>query len=560
METTRERALKRWSALKNERSSWDNHWRECGEHLAPWRARFVLSEKNQGKKRHEKIINNTPLRAGRILRAGMMSGLTSPARKWFRLSTPYHELNANPNVRAWLHMTTERMLEVFQRSNIYNSFAMLYGDLATFGVSPMLIDEDPEDLIRTHVFPVGLYCLATSARGEIDTLYRECRLTVAQVVERFGLYNLSINLRNRWDESRYDDFVDVLHLIEPNFEQDDAYADWRGKPYRSLWMEQSSEATWQGTKEKFLRVSGYNEFPVVCPRWDVAANDTYGYGPGMDALGDAKALIVLERMKARLIDKLADPPMVGPPDLEERGGGSILPGAMNYVARTSGSQGFEPAVKIEPRSVGEVREAIREHEKRINEAYYADLWLLIAESDRREITAEEIRAKQEEKMLQLGPTLERLDDELIDKTIDRTFAIMLRAGIVPPPPKELQGTDLRVEKMSIVAQVQKAMGLGAIERLYTFAGSVVQITQDPSVMDKLDIDRGIENYAEALGVPPDLIVEQDDVDKIRAQRAQQVAQQQAVAAAPAIADAAKTASETKVNGTTAMDELMRQMT
>ena len=50
----------------------------------------------------------------------------------------------------------------------------------------------------------------------------------------------------------------------------------------------------------------------------------------------------------------------------------------------------------------------------------------MAFSDRRQITAREIEERHEEKLLMLGPVLERLNDELLRPLIDRTFNIMVR--------------------------------------------------------------------------------------------------------------------------------------
>jgi len=52
-------------------------------------------------------------------------------------------------------------------------------------------------------------------------------------------------------------------------------------------------------------------------------------------------------------------------------------------------------------------------ENRIERSFYVDLFLMLANSDRRQITAREIEERHEEKMLMLGPVLQRLNDELL---------------------------------------------------------------------------------------------------------------------------------------------------
>jgi len=78
--------------LENERSSFLSHWRDLGEHILPRRPRFTTSENNKGDRKNQKIIDATATMAARTLRSGMMSGVTSPARPWFRLSILFPRL------------------------------------------------------------------------------------------------------------------------------------------------------------------------------------------------------------------------------------------------------------------------------------------------------------------------------------------------------------------------------------------------------------------------------------------------------------------------------------
>ena len=53
--------------------------------------------------------------------------------------------------------------------------------------------------------------------------------------------------------------------------------------------------------------------------------------------------------------------------------------------------------------LGALAADIADVQGRIKEAFYANLFLMMAESDRREITAREIDEQREQKMLMLGP-------------------------------------------------------------------------------------------------------------------------------------------------------------
>src|SRR5260221_11238557 len=126
---------------------------------------------------------------------------------------------------------------------------------------------------------------------------------------------------------------------------------------------------------------------------------------------------------------------------------------------------------------------IAEVQGRIKQAFYANLFLMMAESDRRQITAREIDERHEEKMLMLGPVLERLHDELLDPLVKRVFAIMARHRMIPPLPRSMQPQQLTVEFISMLAQAQKAVATGAIERFWQFGMQIA--AAKPEAMDRL---------------------------------------------------------------------------
>jgi hypothetical protein len=312
-----------------------------------------------------------------------------------------------------------------------------------------------------------------------------------------------------------------------------------------------------------LRQSGFDEFPAMAPRWDVTGEDIYGTDcPGMTSLGDVKALQIEEKRKAQAIDKMSNPPLSGPATLRNVPVSS-LPGGLTIYDQGE-RQALAPVYQVDPR-IQELMLDIQRTEQRIERAFYADLFLMLSMSDRRQITAREVEERHEEKLLMLGPVLERLHNELLDPLIDRTFAVMLRAStdgngrwldraVIPEPPQELRGVDLKVEYISILAQAQKAVGTVGIERIAGFVGGIAAL--NPEVVDKLDLDQMVDDYGELTGVSPKLVRPDDDVVARRAQRAKQLAAQQAIAQAQPMAETAKTLTEAKPDG----EDMLSQLT
>jgi hypothetical protein len=541
--------LNEWhTALKSERSSWLETWDSIATHMRPRGFRRDTMDYD-GDEKHQDIINSTPLDSARVLASGMMAGITSPSRPWYRLTMQGEpELSERPAVKRWLSEVERRLRQAMAKSNLYKALFLIYADLGPFGVAAASIEEDVEDGVRVYVFPVGSYCLATSSRGAVDTLFREESMTCKQVVDLFGEENCSKRVQDWNREGKHTQRLDVVHCVWPNDDYKEGAVGTAGKKFLSYWWEASSNE-----EDGFLRKAGYHEFPIVAPRWETVAADAYGHGPGWAALGDCRALQLYERRSAQAVDKVVNPPMAAPTGAAS-GVISLLPGEVSFVDALGAGQALRPAVTVDPRAVEVFEMKIQRHEERIRRAFFADLWLMLSQSEG-QMTAREVSERREEKLLQLGTVLEALNDELLDPVIDRFFAILLRAGQIPPPPEELQGVELKVEYISIMAQAQKLLSTTGLERISAFVGNLSQLS--PSVLDKLDVDQLVDEYADSLGVPPAVVRPDEEVEAMRASRAQQQAQQQALEQATGAADVAKKLGDTSLESGNALSEMLK---
>lgn len=540
-----QRLKRRLGHLERDRYSWESHWRELADNFKPrsgnWNNQAIETRGNKNPA-SARMIKGTPMRAARTLAAGMMAGLTSPARPWFRLTTPDPGLAEYQPVKEWLWTVEQRMRAVLSKSNVYRVLPTMYGELGVFGTTAAVGLEDDEDTIRLQPWEIGSYWCAQDSRLRVDTGYRLIKMTVRQMVSEFGLANCSSRVQTMWRNNNWEQWIDVYQAIEPNDEVILGRSGPQGMNVRSVYWEKG------GDKDKLLSRRGFHDSPLLVPRWIAEGNNCYGDSPAMDALGDAKNLQFEARRKAQSLDKLVDPPMTAPTALRNSRV-SLLPGDVTYVDVNQGQGGYRPVYEIKP-DIQWQNASIQEIAADIDSAMYADLFLMLANSDRREITAREIEERHEEKLLQLGPVLERLNDELLDPLIDRVFGIMVRKSLpfwgnridgippIPPPPEELAGLDLKVEYISILAQAQKSVGINAQDSMLQFAANLAAIKQDPSVLDKLDTDQMIDERADMLGVSPLSVLSDDKVAEIRAGRAQQAQMAQMAAMAPAMNQAA----------------------
>ncbi|MEW9021952.1 portal protein [Klebsiella pneumoniae] len=533
-ETLKEQLQKQQAQLTNDRSSFDPHWRELSDFINPRGSRFLVTDVNRDDRRNAKIVDPTATLAARTLSSGMMSGITSPARPWFKLATPDPDMMDYGPVKLWLEVVQRRMNEVFNKSNIYQSLPLLYASLGNYSTGAMAVLEDDRDVIRTMMFPIGSYYMANSARGSVDTCFRKFSMTVRQLVMEFGLNNVSDSVKGMWDSGNYESWIEVIHAVYPNIDRDTAKLNSKNKPVKSVYYEVG------GDSDKLLRESGFDEFPIMAPRWEVNGEDVYGSScPGMIALGQVKALQLEQKRKSQLIDKATNPPMVGPSSLRNQRV-SLLPGDITYIDQVTGQDGFKPAYLVNP-NTADLLADIQDTRQIINSAYFVDLFMMLQNINTRSMPVEAVIEMKEEKLLMLGPVLERLNDECLNPLIDRTFSIMARKNLLPPPPDVLQGMPLRIEYISVMAQAQKSIGLSSLSSTVGFIGQLAQAK--PEALDKLNVDQAIDAFAEMSGVSPTVIVPQEQVEQVREQRAQQQQQQQMVAMGMAAAQGAKTLSE-----------------
>lgn len=552
--------VKRAGAMWNEAQTWTAAWRELAQFCNPTRGFFMDDIPNRGKQIDFKtVIDNHARRACRTLASGMTSGLTSPSRPWFRLGVPNPSLQDVATVKVWLDECQSRILDVFAKSNIYGVLHSMYEEVATFGTACSFLEEDARDVIRGRVYTAGEYCLACGPDGRVNSFYRRFWMSTFQLVERFGKENCSQTVQAQFQNNQ-DQWIKVHHLIEVNDDRVPQYKDYRGMPFRSMYWEDGTQTT------QYLSLSGYQEFPLLTPRWDTTTTaDAYGKGPGWDGLGDVKMLQKERRENLTALAKVNNPPMQK--DASVQGDVNTMPGGITVSSANTPNAGLRPAYQINP-DINAMRQEIQDTKLAISQAFFADLFLMMQDDQRSGITATEVAERQAEKLQILGPVLERLENELLNPLIARTFAIMFRMKLLPPPPPEIQGMELKIQYISVLAQAQKMASVVAIDQ---WVGGIIgeaQNTGDLSMLDIVDFDEKNAEKADMLGVPakivksPKAIAKKRQADAQAAQAAQEAAlMNQGADTGAKTAAAVKSLSDAKVGSdqdgqNSALDSIM----
>ncbi len=551
-ETLRERCERRLAALKGIRQDYEPEWREIARFAQPARSRWlgsVASEKNKGsqrRQRNNKLLDPHGIEAFRTLTNGMTSGLTSASRPWFTLSLEDDDLAQTPEARAWLSESERRMYSFLARTNFYGAAKSGYAEMGLFGTEACVMVEHRLEGAVCHALTAGEYWIACSDALTPDTLYRTIPMTVRQMVQSFGKA-VHPRITHDYDKSNCDQVIEVFHGIEPNADHEGGK--FGSKPWRSVYWDSTDDRAEKNT----LSEQGYHEQPFWATRWDVTGGDDYGVSPGMEALPALRELQMQAKRRNEAIDAMVWPEKVVPPSLRLTGEprrvvtGTGVTAEQIIVPYQMPYQGIE-AIRLE---MDKVRE-------QIDGLSFADLFNAI--TNMRGVqprNVEEIASRNEEKLTQLGPVIERVANEKLEIAIDRTFGIMMRGGLLPEPPQEIAGQEIKVEFVSVLTQMQRMVGIGQIERTVGFVGNLAGVM--PDAVDKIDVDELIDEYGYRAGAPAKIIRSTEQANKLREARAQQAQAAQMAEMAPALqqgADAARLLSETRVGGAPILDTLV----
>jgi hypothetical protein len=560
--TKRQRYEQHFEALKRERSSFDSHYMALASYFRPRRIRLQITDRNKGDARNQNIIDSTGVFAVDVASAGLHTGLTSPSRPWFTMQTPDPNLSrGNKRVEVWLKDATQILLDLMSDSTLYDSLHEVFGDLLTFATAAMSVLPDEEDVFRSESYPVGSYVVAFDHLRKPVVFAHEYECTVLELVEEFAVRpggwdvdwsTVSSHAKEQFTQGNLTAPCRVTWMITKNYEHDPDRLQAKYKKFASCHWETLDQAE-EGQRGKFLRESGFDTFPVMVPRWFTTGRNSYGDScPGMVALGDNKQLQVQNQYEGKAIVKMVDPPLVGEHELINQPVSQVA-GGITFVRNPQ--HGLRALYEVNL-GLDHLNLSMERTAQRINRAFYVDLFLAVTRDARSQPpTAEEIRARFQEKLLGLGPVFNRTDSELLSPMIDRMYELADARGYIPEVPEELAEVPLKIEYTSILMQALKMAVLGQTDR---FLSSVAGMSQFyPEMAYKIRAFKAVDIYREQTGADPELVFSDEEAGERFAQ-AQQAAQAQAEAERGVlIAKAMKDSSQAQMGTDSALDRVVR---
>ncbi|HUT59101.1 MAG TPA: portal protein [Phycisphaerae bacterium] len=543
-----------YKQARDERSTWESMWQELVDYYVPNKT-SVVTKRQPGTKRTEKLFDATALDAVQRLTASMHGNLTPPPTKWFYLKMRLTELNEDHEVTEWLEECASRMRQAFNQSNLSSEINELYADLIVFGTGFMLEEQKKKTIagkfggLRFKTYATGTYCIEEDSDGLVDTVWREFKFSARQAYQKWGEdAKKSLKIRQCLEPGgKPHTRFTFLHAIYPR----ESYST---KPDRSA-MEFPIASCYVCLEDrKLIFEGGYEEFPGMAPRWSKSSDEIYGRGPGLTALPDVKTLNRAKELGLKAWAKEIDPPLLVK-DAGVIGNVRTTPGGQTVITEIGAVTPLDLRIRQDV-----TRYNIEMLVQAIRAMLYADQ-LILKESP--QMTAEEVRARMELMQRILGPTLGRLETELLNRMIERTFSIMLREGALPePPPQVLEAyqnneADIDIEYEGPLSKAQRNIEAEAIERSIALRMEMLKAGLTDA-FDTLNIRKATRLIDKIRGVPDSVMNSEDEVEamvqaRIDAQDAMQKQQDAAVSA-----QTAKTTAEAAGNMSKLPPEMMNE--
>lgn len=529
-----------FSKAQSDRAVVESTWGDVLYYTQPHK-RDVVSTMTEGEKYPDDVYDDTAIQANLVLAAGLSGYMTNASQRWFEYAARDERLMDSQDARKYFADCTNIAYSVLGNSNFYQQVHEVYLDLGSIGPGFLYEEEDEAADVRFFArHPKEMYIIEND-KGLVDIVYRAFKLTAWQAFNMFGKDKCGKSINKALENNDLTKDFDFVQYICPRHDRAAGKEDNLNLPFASYWLNLSDE--------KICKESGFMDFPFFVPRFYKNTAKTYGFGAGTAAYSNIKMLNKMMEYYIKGAETAIWPPfmlehdsMIGSLDLRA--------GALNYQ-RGALSQGQQ----AQPIDIGMKAQIgfdfINRYEDKISRAFFADLFLMLANN--KNMTATEVVERTQEKMLVLGPVLGRLQTELLTPMLTRTFNILQKRGKFPEPPQSLQGKDYDIIYISPLAKAQRA---SQAKDTITFLQVVGQMAQmAPGILDSIDGDTVIKKLSKMYSVDPDIIRDEDEVKAIRDAKDQAQREMQAMEMAQQMAGVMQTGA--KANESSARAEASR---
>jgi hypothetical protein len=529
--------VKRYDGLKSQRNVVQESWDAISNYVTPYRGRYFNDQRDESSiewERPRQIYDSTAVSAHQNLASHIHGALTSPSLRWFIMRFRDEALNDNVEAKQWLEDAGERVYYELQDSNFSLEVNEVYQDLCGPGTASILLDEKPGSGwtgLNFKSVPLKEMCFEENSDGTVERFYRLMQWTPTEIISKFGNDKVPPQIAKAEKDGNMGKH-DILFVIYPTgnkvIEVGKRVAASR-RPWEYMYiLKDSSEMI--GDK------GSYYEMPAFVPRWRKTSSSIWGNSPAHIAMGDILSLNDARKMQLKMAAKLIDPPLF----VSER---SILAdldisdGALNVLRDVEGIKFFPTGgnLPVSDHMVTQLQDAVKDY-------FFVDQ-LTFPRPQGTPMSATEAMIRQEQLAKLIGPTLGRLQNDMLDPIVSRAFRMLAREGQIPNPPAIVMETDAQfdIEYLGALSRAQHVDEAASIERWVGQAAAMAEIF--PDALDVVDPDEMMRYTGRSLSVPAAVMRSKRDVADIRETREADKAQMQAAMIAKEEGDAAKAQGE-----------------
>lgn len=489
---------KQFDGLKKspQRLGWEKFWDQVSVYVQPDLYDKFGSLQGQPETNPE-CLDSTAQDSNLLLASSLHFAYTNKAVEWFAAKCDDAELMGQATVKEYYQDVSTKMLFYLDQSNFYQAIFQNWLHLPSFGTACLFIEEQDRGKIRVKSIPVYSVYPVENWNGIVDTVFVKYNFTPYQLVSQWPDLKFHKEFSELLDKSPYES-IEVIHYVGPAepFKQ---YALDKSKTYIDIYYWEKKQIV---LNKRDGLLQGFHEFPYMVPRWYQPFDAPYGVGPGIYALPLLKSLNRTIEIKFEILGQVINPPSKTTEDniVEILPNGKLEDGAIVVCRNPDKLQPYISGASI-PIAEMEVDRMISQ----VQDIFFTKELRLAP--DRPEMTAYEINKRLDIVHRLTGPVGEKVERELINRSLERVFGILTRANIFKERPAVLdkKGID-RFEYASPMSMARKLQNVQKIQTFLQFLGSLLQV--DPDIRFMVDNYKTVRRVAEQLAFPLDLLMDE----------------------------------------------------
>ena len=511
---------KRFDGLASTRTTVQQSWEFIEKYVTPYRGRFFYDQKSEHSIEwsNRLVYDSTAVSAHQNLAANIHGALTSPSIRWFDLRFRDEKLNKNSEAATWLQNAGERVHYELIDSNFALEVNELYQDLVGFGTGAITLEE-PQGQgwqgLNFKSVPIKEAFFEEDFNGRVLRFYRMIEWTPQQILSKFGddVPQIVKDMEDHGNTTK----LNVLFAIYPRNNKivpvGEKIAASR-RPWEFCYILKDS-------CELIGKPGAYYEMPAFIPRWRKTSSSVWGNSPAHFAMGDILSLNEARKMQLTMAEKLIEPPIfaeeraiIADLDLSAR--------ALSIVGDIDKIEAFrsEGSLPVSDHMITQLQDAVKDY-------FFTDQ-LQFPRPQATPMSATEASIRMEQLAKLLGPTLGRLQNDMLDPIVSRSFKMLARDGQIEPPPQSVvdANAEFDVEYLGSLSRAQRSDQAASVERLVSTVASLAEVF--PKALDVIDADEMVRYLGRDLNVPAAILKGEDKVKQER--KAAQEQQQAAMAA------------------------------